>query len=234
MLFRSGAVYVYDYLPAATPSATNTGQFILGQQIAVTNLGSLDQLGAALSYVSGVLLLGAPGSDVQDSAAADYGQVFVWQNPQRRSAWQPLHVQQPVVDVSKINSVFLYDIPSSATTEFLDFFDPLQGKILGAARQNLDYISAIDPASYNQGPVNLRGSAWAQDHVGEVWWDISTVRFLDPSQDNISYTARRWGNVFPGSRVDVYQWITSDQPPANYTGPGTPQDRKSTRLNSSH
>jgi hypothetical protein len=136
-------------------------------------------------------------------------------------AWQATTVQQPVVDIRLLNSVFLYDQITSATTEFLDFMDPLQGKILGAARQNIDYIGAIDPASYNAGPANIRGTTWAAGRIGEVWWNTSTVRFIDPNQDNIVYASRRWAQLFPGSSVDVYQWIESDVPPANYAGEGT-------------
>ena len=229
---QSGAVYVFDFVPAANASVTNPDQFVLGQQIGITNLDSLDQLGKSLSYVSGVLLMGAPGSDIGDSSSSDYGQVYVWQNPTRSSAWVATHRETPVVDVRLLNSVFLYDIPSSSTTEYLDFFNPLQGKILGAARQNIDYISAIDPAGYNAGPANIRGNTWGQDHVGETWWNISTVRFLDPSQNNITYDAKQWGLVFPGSRVDVYQWIVSTVPPANYVGLGTPLNTNSYSINS--
>ena len=70
-----------------------------------------------------------------------------------------------------------------------------------------------DPATYNKSSTaSLKTSSklyWGQQQVGQVWWDISTVRFIDPNQDDIVYASRRWGQVFPGSRVDVYQWIES-------------------------
>jgi hypothetical protein len=166
-------------------------------------------------------MVGAPKNDSGDSTA-DFGAVFVFENPTRSLAWTVLEQQQPVVDVRLLNSVFLYDRISKATSEFLDFIDPLQGKILGAARQNIDYIGAVDPAAYNVGPANIRGTTWNADHVGEIWWDISSVRFIDPNQDSIVYASRRWGQLFPGSVIDVYQWIVSPVPPANYTGEGAP------------
>jgi hypothetical protein len=98
----------------------------------------------------------------------------------------------------------------------------LQGKILGVARQNINFIGAIDPAQYNTGPVNDNGNFWAQERVGEIWWDTTNARFIDPNQDNIVYASRRWAQLFPGSTVDVYQWVSSSTPPANYTGEGTP------------
>jgi hypothetical protein len=185
------------------------------------NVSTYANFGAAVNYTSGVLIVGSPTADIGDSSGTDYGSVFVYENATRALVWQATTVQQPVVDIRLLNSVFLYDQITSATTEFLDFIDPLQGKILGAARQNIDYIGAIDPASYNAGPANIRGTTWAANRVGEVWWDTSTVRFIDPNQDNIVYASRRWAQLFPGSSVDVYQWIESDVPPANYAGEGT-------------
>ena len=111
-------------------------------------------------------------------------------------------------------------------------FRSLQGKILGAARQNLDYIGAVDPASYNSGPANIRGTTWTTEHIGQLWWDTTTVRFIDPNQDSIVYAARRWAQLFPGSSVDVYQWVVSPVPPAQYAGEGTPRDTLSYTVNS--
>lgn len=228
---QSGAVYTYDLLGASGDTVTNPDQFVFGNQIAVTSVAYLDQFGTDVSYTGGALWIGAPGTDFGDSATSNYGQVHVWQNATRTPAWVPIRQQQPVVDIRLLNSVFLYDRITSSTTEFLDFFDPLQGKILGAARQNIDYIGAVDPGSYNVGPVGVRGTTWGAEHVGEIWWNISTVRFIDPNQDDIVYASRRWGQLFPGSSVDVYQWIASSVPPAAYTGPGTPLNTVSYSIN---
>ena len=232
-IIQSGVVYTYDYLPSAGDSALNPGKFVFGLQIADNGAGTYDSYGIAVNYTDGVLMVGAPGNDFGDSSAANRGRVFVFENPNRTPAWTVIREQQPVVDVRLLNSVFTYDRITSARTEFFDFFDPLQGKILGAAKQNIDYIGAVDPAAYNSGPVNNQGNTWTSSRVGEIWWDISTVRFVDPNQDSIVYASRRWGQVFPGSTVDVYQWIESTEPPASYTGPGTPLNVFSYSVNSS-
>ena len=239
-ILQSGVVYTYDYLPAANDSALNPGKFVFGLQIADSNAGIFDEYrnagvnyGIAVNYTDGVLMVGAPGNDFGDSSTTNYGRVFVFENPDRVLAWTTVREQQPVVDVRLLNSVFTYDRITSARTEFFDFFDPLQGKILGAAKQNINYIGAVDPAAYNSGPVNNQGNTWTSSRVGEIWWDISTVRFVDPNQDSIVYASRRWGQVFPGSTVDVYQWIESTEPPASYTGPGTPLNVFSYSVNSS-
>ena len=119
-------------------------------------------------------------------------------------------------------AVFMYNLQQGPATYFFDWFDPLQGKILGAARQNINYIGAIDPAKYNFGTVNNNGNFWAADREGEIWWNTDAVRFIDPNQDDIVYASRRWGQTFPGSRIEIWQWTASATPPAAYTGAGTP------------
>lgn len=231
LLFQSGAAYTYDFLPSASNTLADPGKFVFGDQISNTTVNPYDQFGISVNYTSGNLMVGAPGQDWEDSTQSNYGAVYVFENTSRTPAWVTIREQQPTVDVRLLNSVFLYDRVTSSTTEFLDFWNPLQGKILGAARQNLDYIGAVDPAAYNVGPVNIRGTTWSASHVGETWWDISTVRFIDPNQDDIVYAARRWGQTFPGSSVDVYQWIVSPTPPATYAGPGIPHDSLSYTIN---
>jgi hypothetical protein len=222
-VIQSGSVYTYDLLPSSSSSITNPDKFVFGQQIDNPNVQTQDQYGVAVDYTDGVLFTGAPGNELEDSTMlANYGRVFVSVNPDLTPAWTVLRVQQPVVDIRLLNSVYSYDRVTSSVTQYFDFFNPLQGKILGAARQNIDFIGAVDPASYNVGPVGIRGTTWGQTQVGQVWWNTSTVRFIDPNQDDIVYASRRWGQTFPGSSVDVYQWIVSATPPATYTGPGIP------------
>lgn len=219
---NSGVAYTYDFLPSANGSVANPGSFVFGQQVYDDNINSFDQFGLALNYTNGQLLVGAIGYDVTPSTNNNYGLVSILTNPTDSPAWTVLHRQQPVVDVDLLNTVFMYDRLESNTQTYFDFIDPLQGKILGAARRNIDYIGAVDPANYNAGTIRNQGNSWGPEHVGEMWWDTDTVRFINPNQDDIVYASRRWAQTFPGSRVDIYQWIESPVPPVNYTGPGVP------------
>ena len=218
---NSGVVFTFDFLPSATSSVTNPGKFVFGQQVYVTTLETNDQFGAAVNYRSGRLLVGAPGSDLGDSSV-NYGSVSILNNADQEAVWQVIYSQQPVVDVNLINSVYSYDKLLNSTQTYFDYIDPLQGKILGVARRNIDYIGAVDPASYNTGSVHNIGTSWGPFFEGKIWWDTNSVRFIDANQDNIDYASRRWGQVFPGSTIDIYQWTASSVPPANYTGVGTP------------
>ena len=218
---NSGVIYTFDYLPSAADSVTDPGQFVFGQQIYSTALQTGDNFGIAVDYRNSRLLAGAPGSDLGDSSV-NYGSVYVLNNPNDTPVWQVIHEQLPTVDVNLLNSVYSYDKLLNSTQTYFDYIDPLQGKILGVARRNIDYIGAVDPASYNVGTVHNIGTSWGAARLGEIWWDTNSVRFIDANQDNLIYASRRWGQVFPGSTIDCYQWTASEVPPASYTGPGTP------------
>jgi hypothetical protein len=221
VLSESGVVYTFDLLGSADSSVDNPDKFVFGQQIFDINSRTNDQYGAAVSYVDQTLLVTVPGAS--ELTITGSGRANLYINTDNLPAWVPIRQQQPVVDVSLINSVFVYDAITGAKTEFFDFIDPLQGKILGAAKQNINFISAVDPAAYNVGQINNYGKRWGDQHVGEMWWDTNTVRFIDPNQDDVVYASRRWAQLFPSSTVDVYQWTVSDVPPADYTGEGTPR-----------
>ena len=222
-VLQSGVVYTFDYLPSATDTVTNPGKFVFGQQVYDTDIESLDQWGTAVNYTNGKLLIGSPGSDLGDSSV-NYGRVREFDNLTLSPAWQTLHIQQPVVDIHLLNGAYMYNKLENSETYFFDYIDPLQGKILGVARQNINFIGAVDPAKYNSGPANNNGNFWAAEQVGEIWWNTTGARFIDPNQDDIVYASRRWGQLFPASTVDVYQWISSAVPPAEYTGEGQPLD----------
>ena len=228
---ESGVVYTFDYLPSARDVVTDPGKFAFGQQIFSSDQLTNDAFGTSVNYVSGRLLVGSPNRTV--SSLAQAGRINIYVNENNTPAWTTIYEQRPVVDVDLINSVFMYDRLTSSTQTYFDFIDPLQGKILGAAQRNIDYIGAVDPADYNVGTIRNVGNSWAEEHVGEIWWDTDTVRFIDPNQDDITYASRRWGQLFPGSRVDIYQWISSTVPPTNYTGPGVPLSLTSYTVSSS-
>jgi hypothetical protein len=219
-LDESGVVYTYNYLSSANASATNPGKFAFGQQIYDTSMVSFDKFGSAVDFFDGVLLVGAPNDDLNDSSG-DYGRVTQLVNANKESAWKIVYNEQPMVDSRLLNSVFTYSKVNNEVDTYLDFIDPLQGKILGAASANINYQGGIDPAAYNTGTVNNFGSQWRDEHLGEFWWDLSTVRFIDYHQDTIEYKARRWGQLFPGSSVDVYQWTKNTVAPSAYVGEGT-------------
>ena len=220
---NAGVVFTYDFLPSLDGSITNPGKFVFGQQVYIVNppLSAGDRFGAAVNYRNNRLMVGTPGSDLGDSSAS-YGQASVFDNPNNGAAWQVEYQQLPSADVNLLNSVYTYNKLLNSGQTYFDFIDPLQGKILGVAQRNIDYTGAVDPAQYNVGTIHRTGQSWGPTHEGEIWWDTNRVRFIDANQDSITYASRRWAQVFPGSSIDIYQWISSPVPPLNYTGAGVP------------
>ena len=228
---QSGAVFTYDYLSSNTDTYATPGQFVYGQQILDTQVHKLSEFGKSVDYATDKLLIGAPGFDENYNSATDESSRFFTQsegrivrffNDTHVPVWKTISSQSAVVDSALVNSIFLYNKDTEQVLSYLDYIDPLQGRILGAARQNIDYVIPTDPAGYNQGTENNYGVTWAAEHIGEVWWDVSTVRFINYNQSTLDFRAKRTGQLFAGSTVDVYQWIQSDTPPATYTGMGTP------------
>lgn len=214
LYFNSAQLIVFATAPAAGSIIfVETGEF-------GTNFG--DRFGTAVNYVNGRLIVGAPGVDLGASSNTNYGSISIFDNPENLPSWAIIHQQQPVVNIELMNSVYSFDKLLNSTQTYYDFIDPLQGKILGVAARNIDYIGAVDPANYNTGTIHNNGTSWGNEHVGQIWWDTDTVRFINPNQDDIVYASKRWGSIFPGSRVDIYQWIQSDVPPASYAGLGIP------------
>ena len=123
------------------------------------------------------------------------------------------------VDINNIKSAFLYNVQTNTLIEDLDYIDPVQGKVAGPAEQELSYKTYYDPAAFSQGNDTVvvdENNAWGREHVGELWWDLSAVKFYNYHQNNITYQTNYWGEVFPGTSVEVYEWVESDLLPSEW------------------
>lgn len=132
-------------------------------------------------------------------------------------AWTQNSVGIDTVDVTKIKGVFLYNKVNSDIVQFLDYIDPIQGKISGTAEQEINYKLNYDPAVYNVGSTNTGNkTVWNSDHVGKLWWDLSTAKWYNPYQGNTEYRSNNWNKLIPGFSVDVYEWVESDLLPSEW------------------
>ena len=210
--YSAGAVYMYDYLPCANESITNTGQFIFAQTCNDTDLnyGSYPYYGTSLAFNNDVVMIGNPKYQ-------SLGKVIVYQNSKPGTQnWSLLRRPGAIVDITSINKVQIYNNINDMNLVSLDYIDPLQGKLLGAVRENIDFISNVDPASYNSPGYITGNRVWTNNQIGKIWFDTSTTKFLNYHQNDIMYNSQYWGQVFPGSTVTVYTWVQSLTPPANY------------------
>ena len=146
------------------------------------------------------------------SADAYQGSVFDYRKEAETATWTVYRSPIATVDTSKIKSAFLYNTKTYEIVEYLDVIDPIQGKIAGLAEQELTYKLYYDPAVYNTINDTLNADitdAWGEQQVGKLWWDLSTVRFVNPYQDSPIYQTNYWNTVFEETQVNVYEWVES-------------------------
>jgi len=49
-----------------------------------------------------------------------------------------------IVDINRVQNAQLFSAITVETLINLDYIDPLQGKLLGAVSENIDYVSNVD------------------------------------------------------------------------------------------
>ena len=221
-LINGGSVYMFDYVYSYEESLTNIGKYLYAQSCNDLELdyGAQPLYGTAVSFYNNVVMIGTPNF----KPATEAGRVVVYTNDSTEVNWHVYRESSDIVDIEKIQKVQLYDNITDANLVSLDYIDPLQGKLLGVVRENLDFIGMSDPAGYNSPNMNTGRIVWAKAYIGKLWFDTSSTRFLNYHQNDVVYNSQYWGKVFPGSDVTVYSWIESDVVPSFYVGTGTPYD----------
>ena len=214
---NTGVVYMYDILPAA--DANTEGKLVLGQEIYNTDDRTGDRLGDTVDLIDGSL---ATSSFEYDTATVDgIGRVSIFNNDPNTACWIQTSLQNDIVDVDLIDTLYIYDTESLDVLRYLDYIDPLSGKVLGAAAQNIDFITPFDPTIYEGTNTGL---LWGEAQIGMMWWDISNVRFQDYTIGDAKHSSKVWGKIFEGATVDILQWVESDALPVDYAGSGTVLD----------
>jgi hypothetical protein len=147
------------------------------------------------------------------------GQVVDYRRTQNQLSWNKLRQSLPVVDTNKIKQAYLYNKKTDQLVTYLDFIDPVQGKIAGPADAEITFKMFKDPARYNN--TNLREyfdetANWEDQYVGKVWWDLSTARFKNAYQGDAVFQSSVWNALVPGSSIDVYEWVESDIIPSEW------------------
>jgi len=228
----SGAVYVYDLMdnPYATPN--NPSLFAYSQKLTGTDLQTGYNFGSDIAIVNNMMVVGA-ASDF--NLVTGGGSAYSYYNESSKSGWELLRYKEPRVAIDAINSAFIYNKRSQTIFNYFDILDPAKGKILGIVDQELDYIEDYDPASYSTGTsanIILNTSFyWSDQHVGKIWWDTSKASFIDYEQGTLAYREKNWGALFPGSSVNIYEWVESEFLPSQYVeagGDGIPKHEDDT------
>ena len=135
---NAGAVYMYDYLANYNGSIADPGKFIYAQSCNSydDNFGFQPLYGTALDFTNNQVIIGTP-----DLSFADVGgQINVYTNQTGIKDWAVYRESAPVVDIEKIQNAQIFSAETNQTLINLDYIDPMQNKMLGVIRQNIDYV----------------------------------------------------------------------------------------------
>lgn len=209
----SGTAYVYN---------RKNKLFRLAEELTPVNTAPGTNFGFSVAFNTNNIYIGAPSlssspcTDFLSTSSAFYQFYKVDTDAQ---SWKTLREQDLLVDIDTVQKIALIDSFKEEVIDYLDVIDPLKGRIAGLADQDLTWKSKIDPAVYTIGSEILTINAdtnWLDEHVGELWWDLSTAKYVVYEQGDLIYRKNNWGKLFPGATIDVYEWIGSELLPSEW------------------
>ena len=193
-------------------------KYVFGEEL-FNQLSIPGQLYGNCSYIfdKGVVV-GAPGLS-QDTT--QLGALYFYNaTSDSLSSWKVYREEEALVDLDQIKAIRTIDADKEEVVDYLEIIDPLKGKISGLADQELSFKSLFDPAVYSvgvSGVVANTNNNWLDEHVGELWWDLSSVKYLWYEQGEVEFRRNSWNAMFPGSMIDVYEWVRSSYLPSEWS-----------------
>jgi hypothetical protein len=203
---NTGVVHLYEKVG---------NKFVYGETVDFED-SSVRYFGRNIKIKNNQLYVGLP--DLQYSGLKEGILINFYKKP-GASLWNVLRESKSTVDVNKIKKIFLYNTVTNKLINYLDYIDPLQGKIAGIAEQEIDFKLYYDPAVYTVGSnVNIdKTNFWGEDQVGKIWWDLTKAKFIYPYQNSTTFSANNWNNIFSDfNEIEVYEWVESDIPPSRW------------------
>ena len=187
------------------------------QELTNPTIESTSSFGFSLAFSDTSVYVGAPAI----SNLSENGQIYAFDKiDQNSDGWNEYRTEEPLVDLSYIKSAKTIDTDNDQIQQYWDIIDPIKGRIPDVARQELRFITQYDPAMYSLGVdgVNVNPNTnWTGNHVGELWWDLSTVKFVWYEQGNLEYRKNNWNTIFPGCSIDVYEWVETKYLPSEWS-----------------
>lgn len=206
----SGSVYVYN---------RKNNLFKIADELSPVNINSGTNYGYSLSIIDNNIFVGAPALINENDTTINAELYQFYKKDTNATSWKLLRNQTDLVKTDAIQKVALIDVLKDEVVDYLEVVDPLKGKIIGIAEQELSYKLSYDPAVYSVGNSNVivdLNNHWLDEHVGELWWDLSAVKYPWYEQGESEYRKNYWGTVFPGSSIDVYEWVKTELLPTQW------------------
>jgi len=178
---------------------------------------SFESFGNSVDCTSSTIVVGSPTYKVNN---IEVGMVRLFKKDSAVNSLAVIRQQAQQVDIDSIKNIEIYDDKKNIKLADLDIVDHYKLKTLSIADQDIKYKTIYDPAIYMLGDDTVtvdESQAWFEDQVGEVWWNLSTVKFINYEQDDLSYRIGNWNNQATGSSIDVYEWVETPLLPSEWS-----------------
>jgi hypothetical protein len=232
---------------AYTATLYNT-KFIIDDRLMTNNVSAMDDWGKGVCAIDNTIFVGAPkdeGNTSSDGSSklVDDGTITVFDlSVNGKYAWNDIVTEDALIDIEQLGQVFEFNSKSKEIRDHYDLYDPIKGRILGIADREINIKTTWDPATYNVGDNPNLKTPWGKEHLGEVWWDLSKVKWIWYEQGDQEYKINNWGKIFPGSFIDIYEWtestltptewnVQSSTPGGNVTGQALGEDKYTVKQN---
>ena len=190
-------------------------KYIVDDRLIADNVTADDDFGKGVCVIDNTVLVGSPqdeGNNIVNDGTVNCYDLTV----NGEYAWKNIATEDALIDIKKLGQVFEFDKRSKQIRSHYDLYDPVKGRILGVADREINIKTTWDPATYNFGEnANLK-TPWGEEHIGEVWWDLSKVKWTWYEQGDQEFKHNNWGKIFPGSSIDVYEWTESIYLPSQW------------------
>jgi len=191
-------------------------QFVIDDKLVTDSVSATDDFGKGVCVVDTSVFVGAPQDDgntglLNDGTLANFDLTV-----DNEYAWKNIASEIALIDTDKIGQVFDFDNKTKQIRTYYDLYDPVKGRILGVADREINIKTTWDPAVYNIGTNANTQTSWAENHIGEVWWDLSKVKWTWYEQGDQEFKTNNWGKTFPGSSIDIYEWTESTLLPSQW------------------
>ena len=196
----SGVIYVYEKI---------VNELLFAQKLEITDI-DVNDFGQHILAKDNHLYVSLPKKDTNNliGSVLDFAL-----GDKTKTMWDTHRAAKPTVDINKIKKMFLYNTKENELLSYIDYIDPIQGKVAGVAEQELTFKTYYDPALYDIsddiGTIIDVTNSWGSEHVGEVWWNLTNAKFYNPYQGDVIYSTQNWSKVFDGNTIDIHEWVES-------------------------
>ena len=184
--------------------------------------------GNRMAVNSNHVYIGLPKQQVPNSSILDKGLVAEYRKPANTTSWSITRKPIIPVDTSKFKGVYLYNKKTNGLLTYLDYIDPIQGKIAGPAEQEISFKTSYDPAKYSTSTdatitadtLDYTSNEW----IGKLWWDIDSAKFINYHQGDISESTANFNTLFAGTNAKVHEWVESTLLPSEWDAQSSTAD----------